>query len=235
MSGASTVDDLTEVVHVVREGASPSVAHVASAVCVAAVVALLVTSRRGLKRAEWVLKPLASTAFVVAAIAHGAWGSRFGVALLAGLTLSWWGDVLLIARSKRFFLAGLVAFLLGHVAYAWAFVDRGLAGGATVAAAVGMALLAIPVMRWLLPSVERAMRAPVIAYLVVISAMVAASIGTALHREGPWIVVGAAAFYVSDLSVARDRFVTASWSNKAWGWPLYFGAQLVLAWCAGRP
>jgi hypothetical protein len=35
--------------------------------------------------------------------------------------------------------------------------------------------------------------------------------------------------------VARDRFVSAGWINKAWGWPLYFGAQLVLAWCAGRP
>jgi hypothetical protein len=37
------------------------------------------------------------------------------------------------------------------------------------------------------------------------------------------------AFYLSDLSVARDRFIAPSIENKVWGWPLYFGAQMVLA------
>jgi hypothetical protein len=36
-------------------------------------------------------------------------------------------------------------------------------------------------------------------------------------------------FYASDLSVARDRFVVFRFSNRAWGLPLYFGAQLILA------
>jgi len=32
---------------------------------------------------------------------------------------------------------------------------------------------------------------------------------------------------VSDLSVARDRFVSRSFSNRAWGLPLYYAAQIV--------
>jgi uncharacterized membrane protein YhhN len=79
------------------------------------------------------------------------------------------------------------------------------------------------------------MKAPVIAYMVVISAMVALSIGTVALLGNALIVVGAVAFYLSDISVARERFVASTWTNRAWGLPLYFGAQLVLAWCAGRP
>jgi hypothetical protein len=41
-------------------------------------------------------------------------------------------------------------------------------------------------------------------------------------------------FYVSDLAVARQRFVAQSWTNKLWGLPLYFGAQLVLAATVAR-
>jgi hypothetical protein len=43
------------------------------------------------------------------------------------------------------------------------------------------------------------------------------------------VVVGALAFTASDVSVARDRFVQPAFHNRAWGLPLYFGAQLLLA------
>ena len=49
--------------------------------------------------------------------------------------------------------------------------------------------------------------------------------------SGAWIYgVGALAFAASDLSVARDRFVASSLVNKAWGLPVYYVAQLLLAW-----
>jgi hypothetical protein len=34
----------------------------------------------------------------------------------------------------------------------------------------------------------------------------------------------------SDVAVARDRFVAPSVGNRLWGLPLYFVAQLLLAW-----
>jgi hypothetical protein len=64
----------------------------------------------------------------------------------------------------------------------------------------------------------------------VISVMVVAALATfGAHGNGA-IVVGALAFYASDLSVARDRFVVHEFVNRLWGLPLYFGAQLVLAY-----
>jgi len=43
------------------------------------------------------------------------------------------------------------------------------------------------------------------------------------------IALGAAMFALSDVSVARDRFVAKAFVNRAWGLPLYFAAQLILA------
>ena len=43
------------------------------------------------------------------------------------------------------------------------------------------------------------------------------------------MLTGALAFAISDLAVARERFVTPSFVNGAWGLPLYFAAQLTLA------
>ena len=47
---------------------------------------------------------------------------------------------------------------------------------------------------------------------------------------GPWqVAVGALAFTASDVAVARDRFVKNGFQNRAWGLPLYYGAQLLIA------
>jgi hypothetical protein len=43
------------------------------------------------------------------------------------------------------------------------------------------------------------------------------------------VLIGAVAFYVSDLAVARQRFVRQQVLNRLWGLPLYYGAQLLLA------
>jgi len=41
-----------------------------------------------------------------------------------------------------------------------------------------------------------------------------------------------ALFYVSDLSVARDRFVARAFVNRARGLPAYYAAQVLMAWAA---
>ena len=40
-------------------------------------------------------------------------------------------------------------------------------------------------------------------------------------------------FCLSDLAVTRDRFIARSFWNGAWGLPLYYGAQVLLATTAG--
>ena len=198
-------------------------------ITVASVLALLASKRSDWRAGEWTFKPIASTGFIISAWQHGALETSYGRAVMAALIASWWGDLLLIPKVRRAFLFGLVAFLLGHVAFAIAFVSRGVS---LVASALSLVALIAPlslVARWLLPSVPRAMKVPVAAYMAVITVMVALSIGTVASHGDVWIAVGAVAFYLSDLSVARDRFLAPGFDNKLWGWPLYFGAQLIFA------
>lgn len=45
----------------------------------------------------------------------------------------------------------------------------------------------------------------------------------------PVLLVAPLAFFVSDLAVARDRFVEPGFVNRFVGLPLYYGAQIVFA------
>lgn len=72
-------------------------------------------------------------------------------------------------------------------------------------------------------------------YVAVISVMVALAAGASWTTRDARLLVGATAFAASDLSVARERFVKPAFGNLIWGLPLYYVAQLVLAWTAARP
>lgn len=198
-------------------------------------IALLFAERAGSQRAIWITKPLASIGFVLATWSSGALEHRAGVALFAGMVLGFVGDVLLILKhDKRMFLAGLVAFLGGHLAYVVAFSLRGLDLGAAGVATLVLLAPAAVVARWLWPRAGR-LRVPVLAYIAVITAMVATAIGAVAAEDTPMVLVGATLFYLSDLGVARERFVGRAFVNKLVGQPLYFGGQLVLALWASAP
>lgn len=193
----------------------------------AAVAALLAADYRGSRAGVWLAKPLASSVFVAAALAHGATASGYGGLVLAALALSWLGDVLLIPENDRVFRAGVGAFGLAHVAYLAAFALRGFAPLRGGLAAVGAALAVFAAARWLRPHVSADMKLPVNAYMAVISAMVVAAAGAS--AADPRILAGALLFYVSDLTVARERFVAPGPWNARVGLPLYYAAQLILA------
>jgi len=208
---------------------------VPAAVTALAVLALLAAEWSRSRRGVWIAKPLASTGFVAAGLTAGGLtgvrtGDVYAGGVVAGLVLSWWGDVLLVPRERPgVFRAGILAFLLGHVAYAAAFFGSGVSpAGAAIAAAVlaGPVLL---VVRWLGPHVPPDLAPAVYAYVVVITAMLVGAAGTTAAGRDPAILLGAGLFYVADLAVARDRFVAPGFANAAWGLPFYYGAQLVLA------
>lgn len=175
-------------------------------------------------------KPFASVGFLVAAYGVGALDTTPGQAMFAGLVLSLLGDVLLIFQHPTAFLAGLAAFLLGHVAYTVAFVLAGISpwwAGVTAVLAGAAATIVYGELR---PKLPPDMVKPVVAYMVVISAMVVCAFGAfGAHQAGLLIPIGAVAFYLSDISVALDRFDDAGYGNRLLGLPLYYGAQLVLA------
>jgi len=177
---------------------------------------------------------VASTGFIAVALSANAASTPYGRAVLIALVLSWFGDLFLTFSTRRAFLGGLIAFLAGHVAYIFAFAIRGTDTAIATVAAVAAGLIAIGIWRWLRPHVEPLLQIPVAVYIIVISAMIAMAFGTAGRDFDARIVVGATSFFVSDIAVARNRFVARGFVNRAWGLPLYYAGQLLLAASTGR-
>jgi uncharacterized membrane protein YhhN len=77
-------------------------------------------------------------------------------------------------------------------------------------------------------------RIPVVAYIVAITAMVWGGMSVSWAGALPWTAAaGAILFYLSDLAVARHRFVRPSFVNRAIGLPAYYVGQLLLALTIG--
>jgi len=201
--------------------------------CIAATVALVWAEFRNWPNARRVFKTIASTAFVLVALRQGAVDSFYGRLILAGLVLSWVGDMLLLSARSRIFLLGIASFLLAHVAFSAAFSQLRIDTRALAVGLAAMTCAGAMVLRWLWPNLKSFYRGAVVAYVAAIVAMcsLAISVGAA---PGAWpLVVGAMAFAASDISVARNRFVSPGFANKSWGLPLYYAAQLVIAFSVG--
>lgn len=177
-----------------------------------------------------------SLLFIVAWTLQPAPNPLFSTLILAALMFCLGGDVLLGMGSDKAFLGGLVSFLLGHVMYTAAFFTAAHVDTAMAMAMVTLLVAAALVWRWLEPHLER-MKTPVLAYMVVISIMVCAAAGLAGNAILPEnarfaILTGAVLFYISDLFVARQRFVVDTIVNRQIGLPLYYAGQFLLAFSA---
>jgi uncharacterized membrane protein YhhN len=180
--------------------------------CALAVAALFAAGdwyavSRGHEPAEYVCKPATMIALIVVALAldPAVAGRRWW--FVAALALSLAGDVFLMLPADLF-VAGLVSFLLGHLAYVAGFRVDGASGGAIAVAAVVVAVVAAVVGSRILAAVrggeQRDLTVPVVVYMVVISAMVASALATGNVLAG----AGAALFFASDALIAWNRFVT---------------------------
>lgn len=128
----------------------------------------------------------------------------YGRALLLGLVLSLVGDVLLLGRTDRHFLAGLLAFLGAHAAYIAAFrripADEPLWGGVILVVAAGLAALWV-----LVRTILRGLSAEGV--LVAVYAVVIVAMGALAWATGHLVLaVGATLFLVSDALIGIDRF-----------------------------
>ena len=174
-------------------------------------------------------KLIASTSFVVLAVRSGAMESTYGRLILLGLAFSWCGDMFLTGQSQLAFLAGLSAFLLGHVAYVSAFIRHGYDRRWLLAVTIPVTALAIAVFSWLLPHTPSDLAIPVRAYVAVISLMVIFAYGTRGRGGSILIVIGATLFFLSDLSVAALRLVQTEYPTYVLGLPFYYAGQACLA------
>jgi uncharacterized membrane protein YhhN len=92
-----------------------------------------------------------------------------------------------------------------------------------------MAVFAVIVIRWLSPHRPAELKIPIVVYVVIISVMVATAFATNAALPDIRIPIAAVTFAVSDLLVARQRFVAPSRANRIVGLPLYFIAQTIFA------
>jgi uncharacterized membrane protein YhhN len=195
----------------------------------AATGALLVADRSANKRALRLFKPIASAGFIGLAWSSSPLDNPYGTAILVALALSFVGDICLLSARANWFLAGLVSFALAHVAYVVAFTRFAPLPSRVILLAAVLAVPTIMIHRWLMPHVERGMRVPVQAYMLIITLMLATAGAAVLAGATPHVIVGATLFYLSDLAVARERFIAPGFVNRVWGLPTYYAAQLVLA------
>jgi uncharacterized membrane protein YhhN len=187
----------------------------------------------------WVLKPATTIAILLAAWrarprgpgddpqARAARGYAHGV--LAGLACSLAGDVLLIPQGL--FVWGLVAFLIAHLCYLYAFT-RGVRLFAHRAPVLAVAAIAGVVLAVLWPRLPDALRGPVLAYVAMLGSMTAQAqvrarvLGDPGARLAAW---GGALFLCSDALLAFDRFHTPIPWAGLWVLATYWAAQTLIA------
>ena len=200
-------------------------------------ILLLASEKQGRTPRGVFIKGSVSALFILTALIQPHPLPSYYHPILLGLIFGWVGDVCLALPGQRAFRVGLFAFLAGHIFYVWAFA--GLTRPEDWASSIQLVLLAVGggAFWWLRPHVGR-MLVPVTAYLIVITLMLAGACAVVrnpdLNATGGWVILaGALYFYLSDLFVARQRFVTEQYLNRLIGLPLYYVGQFLIAYSVG--
>ena len=169
---------------------------------------LLIAERYGFVRLRALFKTIAALSFLGAALAHDPLASGFSLWLTIGLALSVIGDLCLLRKGTgSTFKLGIASFLAAHLAYLWAFIMAGVDWNSIGISLVVLTPIGVKIHRWLLPDLPGGLRHPVLAYLLVISAMTASSVGVWQHNPNlVGIPIAAALFMLSDVGVSIQRF-----------------------------
>lgn len=204
-----------------------------SPLILAAAVLAIRADYRGPRWQHYLGKPLATALVFFLALSRAPGSTRtYALAILLGLLCSLAGDIFLMLPGDRF-IAGLVSFLLAHVAYIVAFVT---APGARFTLQSSLTFLPLilygaVVFGQLGPHLG-SLRLPVFVYLLVIVAMawcalerwrVAQTVSTRLAA------LGALLFVLSDSALARNRFIGRFKLAQAIILGTYFMAQWLIA------
>ncbi|MBX3312809.1 MAG: lysoplasmalogenase [Actinobacteria bacterium] len=161
----------------------------------------------GRRRVRYVTKPAVLALLVVIAATIEPFDDTVRTWMVVGLVLSLLGDIFLLGDGKGPFIGGLASFLLGHVAYVVAMQQAPRSVPWTLVGLVVVLVSVATVGRRIVAGVgdlgEKELVPAVVAYLVVISAMVVSAFGT----MAPWAIAGAMLFYASDATLAWNRFL----------------------------
>ncbi len=176
----------------------------------------------------YVFKPLTTALIIVLAWAQTSTFTPLHYWVFAGLALSLVGDIFLMLK-KDYFLQGLIAFFIAHVAYVIAFTHTSDFALSTVllVALIAYAGLLITLLNKQLGK----LRIPVYAYAAALTLMVLTSYSfyqVSGYELGFYAFVGALLFMVSDSILAYRRFVKDYvWSQPAILATYYFAQSLI--------
>ena len=209
----------------------------------AAAVANWVAVAKGWKKAETIAKPITMVLLFGYLALAGGFGATPLICFGLGIFLSLVGDIFLMisyARfSNRWFLPGLAAFLLAHVAYIIGLNTPFGEPSPLWAIGIGilLAMTAGRILRRILAGVrEKGLRrlvVPVMAYGTVITLMLLAAILTIFRAD--WktsasglVCLGAILFYFSDITLAWNKFVKPVRNGRVMNMITYHLGQIAL-------
>lgn len=178
----------------------------------------------------YVFKPVTTALVIAAALLDQPTAPPFyRRAIVAGLALSWVGDVCLMLPRDRF-VAGLAAFFGAHLCYITAFLSL---GRPVLSLTVLAPLLGYAVLLLLRVQAGAGRLAPVVAlYAGALASMAWLAVGRALHVHTMPVLFaagGALLFVVSDSVLAYDRFRVAFNKAPAIILTTYWAAQWLIA------
>ncbi|WP_240548516.1 lysoplasmalogenase [Paenibacillus lignilyticus] len=144
--------------------------------------------------------------------------------LLLGLLFSMCGDGLM-----KWFVAGLSAFLIGHLFYTASFIRRMRFSWPRAMTFIPIAIYAgymsIQLVHALQDSGQSGLIAPVLLYVTVISAMA----WTAILTGNGYAVIGSLLFLASDSLLSWNMFVSDISHSDIWIMATYYAAQFFIA------
>lgn len=183
------------------------------------------------KRLEYIFKPLTMIwVILIVLLADTPFSTTYQLIILLGLLASLGGDICLMLPDERWFLPGLVSFLLAHIAYIVAFTLESEAT-APIWYIVPFVLYGALFVRWLWGDLGE-LRAPVLVYVcaILIMAWQAANRWVEVRNTAAFLaMIGAYLFVMSDSVLAVERF-RGSWrSAPFWVLSTYFTAQWLIA------
>jgi uncharacterized membrane protein YhhN len=198
---------------------------------------LLYYEKKENKKPLLIVKSILSLLFVVTALLQPHPSPAYYHFLLAGLIFCLIGDICLALPQDKAFRVGLVAFLVGHVLYIFGFsslsqIDDWISPWLFITFCMSAL-----VFLWLRPHLK-SMLIPVLFYILIITVMVSGAWGVFWKSSFPisgrvFILLGSLCFYVSDVFVARNKFIKEEYRNRLLGLPLYYTGQFLLAFSVG--
>lgn len=188
-------------------------------------------------RVEWLAKPAVMVCLFIWLVSAVGWEGAalwFGLGILFSLA----GDILLMLSLERFFLWGLVSFLIAHILYIVGFnlPMPGLSAWSVILAVLigwGGARVLRRIVSAALEKGQTRMRLPIVVYGLVISLMLLSAmlkLNDLSWGAGAALLVsfGAFLFYLSDVILAWNKFVAPIQHGRIFNIAAYHLGQIAL-------